>query len=334
MERKREYGFDNLRGLLIILVVLGHLLENCGSFRGAGFLYRTIYSCHMPAFLFLTGYFARHDRKKIICGLLMPYLLFQAAYILFDRWLEGEQTQMQFTMPYWVMWYLVACILYHLLLPMYTATTRRQQFLALGVTFALSLLAGYDATVGYRLSLSRFLVFQPWFLLGYYSHQGEWIPKLARWGADHRVPLRGLLTAAVCILVLLMQLTSFRPEVLYGSYPYENLDYGPLERIFAGATALAWIGFGCLVLLPLLRWRLPMLTALGQNTMSVYLLHGFAVRCIQKCQPGMLRTPGQVLLVAVLILAVLGNPLMGGLVRYLCSGKWLPKQADGTRTGI
>lgn len=326
MGRKREYGFDNLRGLLIVLVVLGHLLENCGSFRGAGFLYRAIYSCHMPAFLYLTGYFARHDRKKIICGLLIPYLLFQAAYILFDRWLGGEQTAMQFTTPYWVMWYLVACIIYHLLLPMYTVTTWRQQLLAIGVTFALSLLAGYDTTVGYRLSLSRFLVFQPWFLLGYYSRQGEWIPKIARWSADRQLPLRGLLTAAVCILVLLMQLAAFRPEVLYGAHPYENLDYGPLERIFAGVTALAWIGFGCLVLMPLLRWRLPMLTALGQNTMSVYLLHGFVVRYIQRCQPGMLRTTGQVLLVAVLILAVLGNPLVGELFRYLCSGKWLPKQ--------
>ena len=56
MKKTREYGFDNLRGLLIVLVVLGHLLEICGSFPGAGFLYRTIYSFHMPAFLFLSGY--------------------------------------------------------------------------------------------------------------------------------------------------------------------------------------------------------------------------------------------------------------------------------------
>lgn len=324
MERGRDYGFDNLRGLLMVLVVLGHLLERCGSIPGAGYLYRTIYSCHMPAFLFLTGYFARYDVKKIITGLLVPYVLFQAAYILFDRWLSGEETVMQFTTPYWLLWYLMACILYQLLLPMYAAASGKQRGLALGITFLLSLLAGYDTTVGYRLSLSRFLVFQPWFLLGYYCRQGGWIPAAANRCREKEIPLQWILTGAVCVLVLLMHLTAFRPELLYGAHPYGNLDYGPAERIFAAATALAWIGFGCFVLQPLLRWRLPMLTALGQNTMPVYLLHGFAVRYIQKCQPGMLETPARVLLVAVLILAVLGNPPVGDGFRYLFSGKWLP----------
>lgn len=321
MARKREYGLDNLRGILIFLVVFGHLLENCGSFPGAGFLYRTIYSFHMPAFLFLTGYFARYDRKKLVCGLLVPYILFQTAYILFDRWMNGGETELQYTTPYWLLWYLMACILYHIILPLYAVSSLRQQFLALGITFLLSLLAGYDGTVGYRLSLSRFLVFQPWFLLGYYCRQGGWIPEIIQWSEKRKIPLKSLLTAGVCILVLLMQLFSFRPEILYGAHPYETLAYGPLERIFAGITAFSWIGFGCLVLLPLLRWRLPMLTALGQNTMPVYLLHGFVVRYIQRCQPGMLETPMQVLVVTVLILAVCGNPLSGESFRKLFSGK-------------
>lgn len=319
MGQKREYGFDNLRGILIFLVVLGHLMEHCGSFRGVGFLYRTIYSFHMPAFLFLTGYFARYDRKKIICGLLVPYVLFQTGYILFDRWLNGSETALQYTTPYWILWYLMASMMYHLLLPMYDTADRRQQFLALGITFGLSLMAGFDATVEYPLSLSRFLVFQPWFLLGHYCSKGDWILAMERWSATRRIPLKSLLTAAVCMLVLLMQMVSFRPEVLYGSYPYVRLNYGPLERLFAGITALCWIGFGCLVLLPLLRWPLPMLTALGQNTLPVYLLHGFVVRYIQHCQPVMLATPLMVFLVAVLILAVLGNPLMGGAFRKVFS---------------
>jgi len=314
MGQKREYGFDNLRGILIILVVLGHLLESCGSFPGAGFLYRTIYSFHMPAFLFLTGYFARYDRRKLIGRQLIPYILFQTGYILFDRWLNGSQTELQYTTPHWILWYLMACILYHLLLPMYDTADRRQQLLALGITFGLSLLAGFDDTVGYRLSLSRFLVFQPWFLLGYYSRRGAWIPADAG-----GVPVKVLFTAGAGLSALLMQLVSFRPEVLYGAHPYEHLNYGPPERIFAGVAAFCWIGFGCFVLLPLLRWRLPMLTALGQNTLPVYLLHGFAVRYIQRCQPGMLATPGMVLLVTVLILAVLGNPLMGRLFRGIFS---------------
>lgn len=320
MGQNREYGFDNLRGILIFLMVLGHLLECCGSFRGVGFLYRTIYSFHMPALLFLTGYFARYNRKKIICGLLVPYVVFQTGYILFDHWLNGPEAALQYTTPYWILWYLMASMMYHLLLPMYGTADRRQQFLALGITFGLSLMAGFDATVGYPLSLSRFLVFQPWFLLGHYCSKGDWIPTVKNWCAERHIPMKSLLTAAVCMLVLLMQLVFFRPEVLYGSYPYVRLNYGPLERLFAGITALCWIGFGCLVLLPLLRRRVPVLTALGQNTLPVYLLHGFVVRYIQHRQPVVLATPLRVFLVAVLILAVFGNPLMGGAFRSIFSG--------------
>ena len=321
MGKKREYGFDNLRGILIFLVVLGHLLESCGSFRGAGFLYRTIYAFHMPAFLFLTGYFARYDREKIIQGMLIPFILFQTAYLLFDGWLNNGEVELQYTMPHWLLWYLMVCIGCHLLLPMYETDAFRQQLLALGITFSLSLLAGFDETVGYRLSLSRFLVFQPWFLLGYYCRCGGWLGMIDRWDRDRLLLLKLLLTAAVCVLALLMHLFAFRPELLYGAHSYGNLDYGPAERLVAGIAALAWIGFGFLVLLPLVRWRLPMLTALGQNTMPVYLLHGFVVRYIQKRQPGMLETPWQVLLVAVLILAVLGNPVTGAVFRDIFSGK-------------
>ena len=67
---KRIYKFDNLKAILIFLVVFGHFLE---LVEGHKLLYLTIYSFHMPLFLFLSGYFARFDRKKIwnlsICDL-------------------------------------------------------------------------------------------------------------------------------------------------------------------------------------------------------------------------------------------------------------------------
>lgn len=327
MAQHREYGPDNLRGILILLVVFGHLLERCAPFPGQVFLYRTIYAFHMPVFLFLSGYFARFDVKKILCGLLIPYILFQTAYLLFDNWLYGKAAPIQYTTPEWVLWYLMAVMFYHLLLPVYSVDSTRQRLLALGITFVLSLLAGYDRAVGYRLSLSRFLVFQPWFLLGYYSRQGNWIPKLTRWCRDRDYPVKMLLTGAITVLPLVMQLIGFPIQILYGAHAYEVLDYGPMERGFAAITALAWIGFGALVLLPLLRWRLPMLTALGQNTMSVFLLHGFAVRYIQHRQPLLLKTPWMVAIVTILILAVFGNPIVGNFFRNLFSGT-LPQPRD------
>lgn len=65
----RDYRLDRLRLLLMVLVVFGHLLE---LFPGAEKLYRVIYSFHMPAFLFLSGYFARLDLRRLWPQLLRP----------------------------------------------------------------------------------------------------------------------------------------------------------------------------------------------------------------------------------------------------------------------
>ena len=81
--KTREYQYDNLRFLLIALVVLGHLLEIAGEFPHRELLYALIYSFHMPAFLFLSGMFARFDRIKWIFGMAMPYLVFQWLYTSF-----------------------------------------------------------------------------------------------------------------------------------------------------------------------------------------------------------------------------------------------------------
>ena len=56
--KERDYGFDNSKLILIILVVFAHLLEISTKNYGAKCdIYRVIYSFHMPAFVFLTGYF-------------------------------------------------------------------------------------------------------------------------------------------------------------------------------------------------------------------------------------------------------------------------------------
>lgn len=55
-EKQRLYGFDNIKFILIFLVVLGHLLEISSPFAGKDMLYKIIYSCHMPVFIFISGF--------------------------------------------------------------------------------------------------------------------------------------------------------------------------------------------------------------------------------------------------------------------------------------
>lgn len=68
MAKVRLAYFDNIKGVLIILVVIGHLLEPCarlGSVGLAGFrVLDFIYMFHMPLFIFLTGLFSKSVFKK------------------------------------------------------------------------------------------------------------------------------------------------------------------------------------------------------------------------------------------------------------------------------
>lgn len=95
---QRDARFDNLKGILIFLVVFGHLLELVGG-PAAAWLYRLIYSLHMPAFVFCSGWFARFDAERFFRRLLYPYLVYQTLYLLFDRLVLHGKAPLQYTPP-------------------------------------------------------------------------------------------------------------------------------------------------------------------------------------------------------------------------------------------
>ena len=76
MEKIRMWKLDNIKAILIFLVVLGHLFE----LRNQGFinfLVILIYFFHMPAFVFCSGYFSKPRNKKAIVKFLLLYLVIQ-----------------------------------------------------------------------------------------------------------------------------------------------------------------------------------------------------------------------------------------------------------------
>ena len=69
-----------------------------------------------------------------------------------------------------------------------------------------------------------------------------------------------------------------------------------------------------------LRRPIPLVTRLGQNTLSVYLLHGLFVLWLRHRRPEMLRGMPAVLLVWAALLVLLGSPWVGKGVRFVCGG--------------
>ena len=82
----RDPHIDNVKGVLIVLVVLGHTVgQMTGSHPAAGTLYAWIYQFHMPAFALLCGLLTTSGpldgprSAGLVRTLLVPYVLFQLA---------------------------------------------------------------------------------------------------------------------------------------------------------------------------------------------------------------------------------------------------------------
>ena len=85
--RTRNSLFDNIKAVMLILVVAGHTLDPFITNPDSLFRYmmQYIYLFHMPMFAFVTGFFSKNAdaiREKAVKNVLIPYILLQAAYII------------------------------------------------------------------------------------------------------------------------------------------------------------------------------------------------------------------------------------------------------------
>ena len=110
IKMKRNYRIDNVRALLIILVVVGHLTEII-HYQNSEFVYRWIYIFHMSGFALLSGLcWSGGKDGRVWKKLIYPYVIFQTLYLIFQHVVLNGDFILQYTTPYWLMWYLLALI--------------------------------------------------------------------------------------------------------------------------------------------------------------------------------------------------------------------------------
>ncbi|KPC98111.1 Acyltransferase family protein [Geobacillus sp. BCO2] len=96
--KERDYYFDNAKCALMLLVVFGHFLRPyIDGVLWVHSLYTWIFFFHMPAFIFISGYFAKkfHEHgylQKITKKWLIPYVLFQLLYSIYYFFLYDKQS--------------------------------------------------------------------------------------------------------------------------------------------------------------------------------------------------------------------------------------------------
>lgn len=272
---EREAYFDNAKLILIFFVVFGHMLQPFTNDSVAiNTLYTWIYTFHMPAFIFIAGFFAKGSGNmtyitKLMKRLLIPYVVFQIIYTAYyffigkSNWLTDS-----IFYPHWSLWFLFSLFCWHILLIVYKKIRPKY---GIAIALFIGVVIGYFDQVGHMFSLSRTFVFFPYFLIGYWATRLH-IRQL------QRPFVRG---AAVIIMTLSAFVIYLLPDIntgwLLASKSYSTLG---VEMVGSFARLSVYIT-STLMAASLLAWmpsRRFSFTYLGERTLYVYLLHGFIVQ--------------------------------------------------------
>ncbi|MEH7254502.1 acyltransferase family protein, partial [Neobacillus niacini] len=201
------------------------------------------------------------------------------------------------------LWFLLSLFFWNLLLYVFA----KLKWMGLLIAALLGIAIGYIDQAGSFLSISRTIVFFPYFLLGFLL-KGEHLKRII--GAKYAVPAG----VAIIVITFLFFGLGFPQDAvpwLLGDTSYENmggmqLSDGLLRALQYGLTLL--VVFGFLPLIPSNQYRI---TKIGERTLYVYLFHGFIIKAIQAILPSSVSENYLFLLIfSFIVCLVLGSYLM------------------------
>ena len=303
--------WDNLKFLLIVFVVVGHVIgHSTKSEILSRSIYLFLYSFHMPLFIFISGLFFRYKNvhQKIaiflVFGILLKIVLFLTGFAYsshipkFSAFGGGG-----------VPWFLFALAAYYVLAVL-LRDLNKLFILIFSIVFAC--FVGYDKTIHDFLHLSRIIVFFPFFWLGLILSSNEIIEYKER---RKLIKLSIALLLIICFAVLCVT----HIDVLYrlrgfftgrNPFPKAMLDIGPLVRMCCYLISLLMC-WALIILTP--NKSIPYVTIWGSRTLHVYFWHMPIIFTILFFVP--------VSVINSTPLGVLGSVAVGLLVAWLTSLK-------------
>ncbi|GCF94096.1 acyltransferase [Enterococcus florum] len=268
----REFLFDNIRGILILLVVLGHALEYFRLENKVGqFLYVFIYLFHMPVFIFISGYFSKNlekGRRTSVETFLIPYLLLNI-FLSVIMLALGKIEEISILSPGWTLWYLYCMFIWRLMLP----DLVKIRYVLL-LSFIVGIFSGFLTEFGTYMAMARTLGFFPFFLAGYYTDK-TLIKNL------RRIPHSKLISIGIIVFAImtayLWTSNNLPPELLWRDRAY-NAFAVPLLQNLLTIIFLYGMGFAFVfVFITLANNKPHLFSTWGQRTLAIYLLHIYLV---------------------------------------------------------
>ena len=289
IKKPRIYKFDNVKAVLIFLVVVGHMTTDYVSTSHAvRWVTLFIYTFHMPAFILVSGLMhkqyitleqaangKRGNTKmrweKFLMFLFCAYAL--KAFLYFFRMAIGQNPTWSWYIEPGIPWYLIVMAEYEVLLYLTRKIPAKAMLIC---SFVISALIGYLPMVGDAFSLSRMINFLPIYLIGYYMTPQQMLDFCDK---------KKVKIAAPIILIALAAICYFGPWGIYGARmwftgrrTYEFLD-AYLHGVYPWAWALrllVWalaitFAFAIITIMP--NRDMKLVSKVGAKTLNVYFWH-------------------------------------------------------------
>ncbi len=272
-EKPRIFKFDNVKLLLMTLIVVGSFAE---EFTERSDMFRSwfifVYSFQAPLYLFLSGLFQKQYQKgqrpslhRVTGYLILGYVL-KITIFLMRRW-NGENVGLDMFGGATLEWYLFVIVMYIVTMYLLKGVNK---WIVLGGSLILSVAAGF-LPLGDEFYLMRYFVFLPFYAAGYYLTPA----KVRRFSHRTNVKLAGLAFMLVYFILCFRMRDSIYPlRMLFtGRNPYAIV---PIE----GCTfyhRLLCIGISAILIVSVIACvpnrKMPVLTHMGRNTLGAFVWH-------------------------------------------------------------
>lgn len=240
--KERVAYLDNARYWVMLLVVIGHSLTELVVMDSARGVYTWIYLFHMPFFVLISGYTARHyvgdfrQVRRVVSTLIVPYLLVETSLQLITQHYDGYPEHLMILSPQWLGWFLAALLIWRLTTPIWRALKY-----PITTSILISLLAGL-IEIPNVLALPKVLGLLPFYVIGLHFDRDLFL----RLGT-----LRNRIVAAATLVGSFVLCLAFigpindhwSREWLLWKSRYDELGAGPLEGI-ATRSVLLLIALG------------------------------------------------------------------------------------------
>ena len=273
--KQRDPFFDNAKYLAIVLVAAAHSWEPLmGGSRAVKAAYIVVYAFHMPAFIIISGYFSRSftgrpaQIKRLLTGIVLPYIVFETAYSLLQRWAGHDHHAISLLDPYYLTWFLIALFIWRITSPIWKLVRQ-----PLPIALLIAALATLSPQITGDLGMQRVLQFLPYFVVGLLMRP-EHFDLVRRPGAR----LVAVPVFVVSLALAYLIVPHFQASWLYHEDAAKTLGaswwVGPIMTVclFICSMALTACFYA------LVPRRHMWFTALGAATLYGYLLHGFVLK--------------------------------------------------------